>query len=648
MKSNRDTEQQNKKPRKLPFESAQILLERWQEGTFSEIIDDWRWIFRYSARYKGAIAFYIILGLVSTSLGLVSSIAGKYLIDIITGYKTDRLVELIVIMAGSGIFSLVFDNIVNRISTRLSVDINNDIQADIFDQIIDADWQALSQFRNGDILNRFNGDVNTVSSNAISWLPNIIIALYRFAATFLVIFHYDWIMALIALASAPFLILISRLVIKKQREYAKKVRQISSDLMTFESETIYNFDTIKSFGAADQYSGRLRGWQAGYKDLVMRYNLFSIRTNVAMNLSAMLVGFAAFGYCLYRLWSRKITFGTMTLFMQQTNNLSNAFNSLISIVPTFLNSSVSAHRIRELVELPREIHLPESQIFTERKDQGIRICLEEVSFAYGLAGSGVSDQKLMDPDSSGQELAGSDTSGQEWVDSGVSDHGSGSESEAGPVSTMAAGSAAKKDYVLERTWFRAGPGEIIALVGPSGGGKTTMLRLMLGLIHPSSGSVLLIGDDGQIVPANADTRQLIAYVPQGNTLLSGTIADNLQMAKEEASKEEMIRALQIACAWDFIEKLPYGIKTPVGERGKGFSEGQAQRIAIARALLRDAPVLLFDEATSSLDEETERRVLQNIIENYPCKTCIITTHRPSVLTICHKIYRITDRVIKEY
>ena len=174
-----------------------------------------------------------------------------------------------------------------------------------------------------------------------------------------------------------------------------------------------------------------------------------------------------------------------------------------------------------------------------------------------------------------------------------------------------------------------------------------MIRLMLGLIHPSSGSVVLFTQDGREVPANADTRRLIAYVPQGNTLLSGTVADNLQMAKEDASEEEMIQALKTACAWDFIERLPHGLQTTVGERGKGFSEGQAQRIAIARAVLRDAPILLFDEATSSLDEETEKKVLANITANYPNRTCIVTTHRPAVLSICQRVYRIRDRIVKE-
>ena len=164
--------------------------------------------------------------------GLVSSVASKYMIDIITGYETSKLWLMIAVMVGSTAFSLTFNSIISRITTKLSIDINNDIQADIFDKIVDADWLSLNQYSNGDILNRFNGDIGTVSGNAISWLPTIIIAVYNFIATFFVILHYDWIMAVIALASAPFLLLMSRFMIKKQRDYSKKVREMSSDLMT--------------------------------------------------------------------------------------------------------------------------------------------------------------------------------------------------------------------------------------------------------------------------------------------------------------------------------------------------------------------------------------------------------------------------------
>ena len=570
------------------FASLETLAARWKDGTFREIIDDWKWIFTYSARYKFAIVFYVFLGIFSTTMGLVSSVAGKYLIDIITGYQTSRLAILILIMVGSSIVSLALDSVLSRITTRLSIYINNDIQADIFDKIVDADWLSLSRYSNGDVLNRFNSDISTVSGNAISWLPSIIIAVYRFAATFLVILHYDWVMALIALGSAPFMLLISKFLIKKQREYSKKVKEMNSQLMSFEVETFYNFDTIKSFGIAPYYSKKLRWWQGKFKDVSLDYNMFSIKSNILMSVIGMAVQFAAFGYCLFRLWTHSITYGTMTLFLQQRSNLSGAFSSLVSIIPAFLNSSVSAHRIRELVELPREVHIPESSELDQYAEKGFSVQMRDLRFAY-----------------------------------------------------------AEGTDVITKSEFVAKPGEIVALVGPSGEGKTTMIRLILGLVCPQEGQAVIRACDGREVTMNAETRHLFAYVPQGNTILSGTIAENMRTVKEDASDEEIVQALKLSCAWDFVEKMPGGINARVGERGRGLSEGQAQRIAIARAILRDAPVLLLDEATSALDVTTERQVLRNIITQRPNKTCIVTTHRPSVLNLCQRVYRVVDTKVTE-
>ena len=570
------------------FSSLRELNRRRKDGTFKEIIDDWKWIFSYSGRYKPAIVFYVLLGVFGTTFGLAASIASKYLIDIITGYRLEKLPLLIVIMVGSEVFSLLFESIVNRISAKLSININNDIQADIFDKIVDADWLSINKYSNGDILNRFNQDISTVSSNAINWLPTIIIALYKFIATFLVILHYNAVMALIALASAPILLLSSSFLIKKQRNYGKKVREMSSRLMTFEAETFYNFDTIKSFGISSLYSRKMREWQKKYKDISLDYNMFSIKTNVFLSVISMLVGFGMFGYCLFLLWGGSITFGTMTLFLQQGSGLSASFNNLMSIVPNFLSSSVSAHRIRELVELPKEKHIEGSSTLDELAADGFKVSMRNVDFAY-----------------------------------------------------------VEGETVLHSSDFDAAPGEIVALIGASGEGKTTIIRLILGLVHPVDGSVTVTSSDGREVMMNADTRHLFAYVPQGNTILAGTIEENLRMAKEDASEAELIEALKLACAWEFVEKLPNGIRSNIGERGKGLSEGQAQRIAIARAILRDAPVLLLDEATSALDVATERRVLRNIITSKPNKTCIVTTHRPSVLNMCKRVYRVMDTRVTE-
>jgi len=583
-----ENEKQEHAKSKLGFESLEILIGRWKDGTFGEILDDWKWIFSYSKKYKGAIAFYTLLGILSTSLGLVGSVTSKYLIDIITGYKADRLWILAAVTLGSAVFSLVLTNVSDRISTKLSINMNNDIQADIFDKIMDADWMAITKYSYGDVLNRYNNDVRTISGNAISWLPTIIIAVYNFAATFLVILHYDTIMAVLALASAPFTLLMSRFIIKKQREYNKKVRAMSSEMTTFEIETFYNMDTIKSFGISAHYSKKMRWWHEKFKKLSLEVNMFSIKTRIYKSILGLLVQYAAFGYCLFRLWTGDITYGTMILFLQQRNSLSSAFNNVISIIPAFLNSSVSAGRIRELASLPKEKHLGESSEMDSYIEEGFEINMEEIQFSY-IEGK----------------------------------------------------------RVITDSCFTAKPGEIVALIGPSGEGKTTMIRLILGLVHPEEGKAMLKCRDGATVETNADLRHLFSYVPQGNTILQGTIEENLRMVKEDATEEEMMDALKTACAWDFVKNLPDGMNSKVGERGRGFSEGQGQRIAIARAILRDAPILLLDEATSALDVTTERKVLRNIIKQHPNKTCIVTTHRPSVLNLCQRVYRVVETKVTE-
>lgn len=595
--------------------SLDTLIRKWKDGTFGEIIDDWKWIFTYSARYKGAIVFYTLLGIFSTTMGLVTSVVSKYLIDIIVSKDMSRLSLLIGIAVGSVVFNLTFNSLINRISTRLSIYINNDIQADIFDKIMDAEWLEISKYRYGDILNRFNGDVSTVSSNAISWLPTIIIAIYNFIATFAVIWHYDKIMALLAFASAPFMLFMSRYLLKKQREFGQKVREMNSKLMTFEVETFYNMDTVKSFGIVEFYGRKMRDWQAKYRDISLEYNMFTIWTNIFLTIVGTIVGYAAFGYCLFRLWTGQITYGTMTMFLQQRSSLNSAFNKVVSIIPSFLNSSVSAHRIRELVELKREVHIPESSEMDKYVEDGFSVIMEGVDFAY---------VKGENADNVGVEVEKSKVENTEIGERNPSDK-----------------------RVITNSAFEAHPGEIVALVGPSGEGKTTMIRLILGLIRPDKGTASIVAANGKKIDMNADTRHLFAYVPQGNTILQGTISENMRMVKEDATDEEIIEALKIACAWDFVKKMPDTIDCTIGERGRGFSEGQAQRIAIARAIMRDAPVLLLDEATSALDVTTERKVLRNIIQQKPNKVCIVTTHRPSVLNMCQRVYRVMETHVTE-
>lgn len=565
------------------------LIDRYRDGTLEEILDDWKWIFSYSRRYKGAIVFYTLVGVMSTSLGLVTSVASKYLIDIITGYQTEKLGVMAAIVVFSSAITLIFTNLVSRFSAKLSISISNDIQADIYDKIMDGSWSEISKYRNGDILNRFNSDVGTVASNAISWLPSVVIAVYKFIATFFVIWHYDRIMALLSFLSAPVMLLMSRYLIRRQREYSRKVREVSSEMMTFETESLYNMDTIKSFGVMGLFGLKLRNIQERYKKLSLDYNLFSIKVGVFSSVLKMFVQYVAFGYCLFRLWTHQITYGTMTLFLEQRASLSSAFSNVAGIIPGFLNSSVSAHRIRELVQLPREMHKENNEDIQAMLVNGhLSVCMENVCFSY--------------------------TEGT---------------------------------HVIWNSYLHASPGEIVALVGPSGEGKTTLIRLILGLVEPISGRVFLSSRSGQETDMTADSRVLFTYVPQGNTIMSGSIAENMRIVNPEASDADIIRALKISCAWDFVSKLPDTINSQTGERGRGLSEGQAQRIAIARALLRDAPVLLLDEATSALDARTEGQVLKNIREYCPNKTCIVTTHHAGVLNLCTRIYRVQKTQVTE-
>ena len=577
-------QEDNRQP--MGSESLGTLVSSWRDGTFSEIWADWKWIWGYTKRYRRAVWFYTILGVASSTLGLVSAVASKYSIDIITGYDSDHLWFIVTVMVASALVGLLLRSVTSRISTKISLRVNNDIQAQVFDRLLGADWRSLNAFASGDLLSRLSTDVGSVSSSAIRWLPDLIVTAYTFAATLAVILHYDWVMALLALASAPFLLLTSRRLIRGMRTHQQEVRQVGSRLMSYETETLHNLDAIKGFGITGRYGRGFRRRQEEFRRASLDYNLFSIRTEILLSLLGSAVQMAAFGYCLYLLWSGKILYGTMTLFLSQGAKLSSAFNALVRTVPSFLSASVPARRIRDLYALEPEPVLPDDGL-DSLASQGFTVAVEDAGYAY-----------------------------------------------------------VPHQPVLTHADFRAAPGETVALVGPSGGGKTTMIRLLLGLIRPAEGRAYLQAADGRQVEVNAGLRRYFSYVPQGNTLLSGTIADNLRMVKPDASDAQLQAALEAACAWDFVSAMDGGLDASVGEHGHGLSEGQAQRIAIARALLRDAPVLLLDEATSALDVTTERTILRNLTARYPHKTCIVTTHRPTVISLCRRVYQVSSGCLR--
>ena len=566
------------------MESIKMILQKLKDGSIKQMWEEFKWMFSYGKNYKKEIIFYTFLGIFSTIMTLISSIASKELINIVTGIQKNRALEMAVLMVSMSLFSLLFGQIMSRITLKINIRIQNEIQADIFDKIIGVNWLDLTKYHSGDLLNRFGSDVGTVASSAIGWVPNLIINVFNFIATLCLIMYYDPMMMLLAVINAPVMLLSSKLLMKRMREHNKKVKEMNSEMMSFQSETFSNVDSIKSFGLVDLFSRKLKGFQERYKEVNLEYNLFSMKTNLILSIIGMIIGYSYYGWAVYRLWTGAINYGEMTLFLQQSSRMSSAFSSLVGIIPSTVSSTISAGRLMEIIKLPKEeTNAERSEHLDSISKNGFSIELEDVYFSY------VENKKVL-------------------VSSSMSAH----------------------------------PGEIVALVGPSGEGKTTLIRMFLGLITPCKGNAILKDYNGKEYKLDASTRHLFAYVPQGNTIFSGTIADNLRMVKEDATDEEIIQALKSACAWDFVGKLEDGIYSKIGARGKGLSEGQAQRIAIARAIIRDASILLLDEATSALDVVTEREVLNNIIVNHPNKTCIVTTHRPSVLNMCQKVYRVVD------
>ena len=395
-------------------------------------------------------------------------------------------------------------------------------------------------------------------------------------------------MALLSLISIPAAALISSLLLRKMRSYGTKIREAGSKLMSFFEESLQNIQTVKAFGLSQSLDGRLAQLQKIYYDTSLEYNALSVKVTSGMSVLGLFVSYLCMGWCIFRLFTGTIDIGTMVLFIQLSSYLSSSISSLISSVPTVISATVSAGRIISVLNLPREEE-DESLAAREIADFGEapEIEFRDVSFGYKNGGKVFSEVNL----------------------------------------TVA-------------------PGEFAAFVGPSGGGKTTLLRLLLGLVKPQSGKATLSAK-GKTAEISSVTRRIFTYVPQEKAMFSGTVAEMLRLFSPEATDEEINAALKAACAYDFVAALPEGINTPLGERGAGFSEGQNQRLAIARAVLRKAPVLLLDEATSALDLETERRVLENITALCRSKTLIVMTHRESVLPLCDSVYRISGGKVEK-
>ncbi len=559
---------------------------RIREGRLQEMWRQTLWIYQYARKYWKAMIFYTALGMVGTVISLFSGFVSRDLVDIITGHKTGELIRTFSLLIGVAVGNIILNQITGYISSRISMKVDAEIKQDIFEKILVTDWESLTNYHTGDLLTRWGGDAGNISGGVLNFVPNLIITIFRFLSALYVVLTHDASFAIFAMLGIPVSLLMSRRLLRRMQNNNKRSAAMGAKMSGFNQETFSNIQTIKAFDLVRLYVERLRQLQREYIDMRLEFSRMSMVTSVILGFVGLLVSYSSYGWGIYRVWSGAITYGSMTMFLSLSGTLTGAVNSLTSIVPNAISLTTSAGRLMDILEMPREEddRREEAAAFLEKhRKSGISLLVRDLDYAYRTGTR---------------------------VFSGAS--------------------------------FEAHPHEIIGLVGPSGEGKTTMLRLLLALVRPEGGEIALEGE-GERFPLCPSIRQAFSYVPQGNTLFSGTVAENLRSVKPEASEEELRSALELACAWDFISRLPEGVNSPVKERGGGFSEGQAQRLAIARALLRRSPILLLDEASSALDVATERQVLKNIMRDEYPRVCIVTTHRPTVLTLCTRVYRIRDR-----
>lgn len=567
----------------------QFYLKRIQDGRLKEMWTQTLWLYSYVRKYWFSIVLYTLIGLGGTGISLITSLLSRDLVDIVTGHKSNELLKTFIMYISFTLANVILSKILDYIATIISLKIDNAIKADIFEKMLLTRLEPLMSYHTGDLLTRWSSDASVISDGVLNWLPDLLIAIVRFLSALGIVLYYDPLFALLAIAGMPVSLLMSKTLLSRMQSRNLESAALNAKMMGFHQESFSNIQTIKAFDLIPLYVKKLHEYQKEYLQLQKKYQKLGILSSVFLSFVGLIVSYSCYGLGIYRVWSGTISYGTMTLFLSLSGTLTGTLNTLVGMVPSAINITTSSGRLMDIIKMPREDHSAAPKIdafYQKNKQDGLSISLQDIQYAYA--------------------------------------HG---------------------DTVFEHTDLVIEPDQIIALIGPSGEGKTTMLRILLALLEPQSGSLSIQNakDTSVFVDYSPAIRRLFSYVPQGNAMFSGTIAQNMRNVKPDATDEEIITCLKTACAWDFVHKLPDGIYSTIGERGRGFSEGQVQRLSIARALLKKAPFLLLDEATSALDTVTEHRLLQNIMQKRAAGSCIVTTHRPTVLTICDKVYVIREK-----
>ena len=508
------------------------------------------------------------IGLLSVVVSLAQVWAVQHAIDVASGHAEGSIYWSVGVMALLVLCGFALRICSIWVRNILGIKAQNRMQQRMLDRILRSEWTGKESHHSGDVLNRLEQDVGTVVSFLTETIPNTISVVAMFVGAFLYLFSMDKVLAFVIVGIIPVFVLLSKLYIGQMRRLTRQVRDSDSKVQSVLQETIQHRMLIKTLESDSVMVDRLESTQSELRHRVVKRTAFSVVSNFILNAGFSVGYLIAFLWAALRMADQTLTFGGMTAFLQLVNRIQGPARDLTRLAPVFVGVFTAAERLMELEENPLE---EQGDPIPLTAPCGVR--LEHITYAY---------------------------------DDGDSN-------------------------VIEQLDFDFYPGSCTAVLGETGAGKTTLIRLILALLHPNEGKVILYNQQEQ-KKLSPLMRCNFVYVPQGNTLMSGTIRDNLRLGKLNATEEEIKAALEMSCA-SFVMELPDGLDTVCTEAGGGLSEGQAQRISIARALLRNRPIMLFDEATSALDPETERQLLHNILSHHD-KTVIFITHRPAVVDYC--------------